>query len=87
VVKLPDLQRDQPHQLQAIGMGGVDRKRLFAAKLRIELAPGLEVGEAGRVERSSGGGRRVFTKTLASGRFGVATVHQACFNLDRTATV
>jgi hypothetical protein len=45
------MQRDHAHELHAVGMDWIDRKRLLAAKLSTGMPSGLEVGESRLKER------------------------------------
>jgi hypothetical protein len=45
------VQRQQTHQMQAVGVIGIDRQRLLAADLRVEVPSGAQMAQAGFTER------------------------------------
>ena len=51
MVVLSGVERQQPHQMQRVGVIGIDRERLLAADLGIEPPSGPPVGEPGIVQR------------------------------------
>jgi hypothetical protein len=59
VVVLPGLQGQQTHQVQAVDMMRIVRKRLLATELSVEMAARLHMPEAEFMERS--GARAVVT--------------------------
>jgi hypothetical protein len=68
VVIIPGLQQQQTHQVQAVGVMRVHRKRLLAAELRVEIAAGLHLPETKLMQ----GSRRWVVLTFGSflGLFG-----------------
>jgi len=78
---LPGLQRQQAHQVQAVDVIRVYRKRLLAAELCVEMPTGLHVPEAKLMENS-----RRWTVVIPDGLSGPArggaaftTVHIGAF--------
>ena len=63
VIVLAGVERQQSHQMQAVGVAGIGCERLLAAELRVERPPGAPMVEAGLVERS----RRVSVPTARLG--------------------
>ena len=63
VIVLAGVERQQAHQMQAVGVTGIDRERLLATELRVERASAAPMAEAGRVERS----RRIDLSTAGLG--------------------
>src|SRR6185437_530966 len=85
VIGLAGVERQQPHQMQAAGVSGIDRERPLATELRLERTPGAPMPEAGLVERS----RRIgvpaagFCLGFSGCRPAFVTVHRGC--LDETS--
>src|SRR6202000_3501492 len=50
-ILLPGLNRQETHQVQGVRMIGVRSERLAAADLRVEISAGLQMVEAGSIER------------------------------------
>jgi hypothetical protein len=61
VVILLVLQRQQAHELQGVGMSRIDRQRLLAADLGVEMSAGAQILKAGLIER---GRRRRMLRAL-----------------------
>jgi hypothetical protein len=66
--------------MQRVGVASIARKRLLAAKLRVEMAPGAEMAMAGFAERRRGAGGRTFGVGVCSaGYLAFATAHRLIF--------
>src|SRR5438552_18582814 len=63
VIILPGLQRQQAHEVQGVRMPRIDRQRLLAAGLSIQMPPGAQMRNAGLIERGNRGrGLRVLIR-------------------------
>jgi hypothetical protein len=78
VIGLPLVKRQQAHQMQGVGVVAIERQRLLAADLRLQMPSGAPMAQAGLMER-----RRVAGVGALQGRLGfsggypaVATVHR-----------
>ena len=70
VIVLPRLQRDQAHQIEAVGVAGIELERLLAAQLGIEQLACAEVMQSGLVQR----GRRKGGHAIRAARHALAAL-------------
>jgi hypothetical protein len=87
VVVLVGLEAQQSHQMQAVGMIGIDRERLLAADLRIEMPSGQQMSKAGFAVRFRRACARIIGAYLGfSGCPAVAAVHRHISKVTNLST-